>query len=226
MGYREYLTTLGLGRLCWWLCVHHPDEVKSKSKKLSYTEDYWQNCFLPSTIAHEIWDRGCLLTEEEMATTVVFGSNDEGDYFVQCPGKGCGLFELPRHGSAMRYLPDGLLKPFECPESARHVFQFPFFEPANDRDGYTGIFLTDIATFPEFWNLVERRWGSTMRVVVRDHPYGPRAFIKSIQGSIAFHESRSLVEMKFDGDFKREVHDELKKLKHLVHSWEGDVPEV
>src|SRR4051812_15645427 len=72
LGYREYLTTLGIGTFCEKLEVQRPSQIEPEL-------DYWQKEFVPIAVEEGFWEDGCLLTAEEMAKSVFFATNSEGD---------------------------------------------------------------------------------------------------------------------------------------------------
>lgn len=197
-GYREYLTTLGIGRFCLKMEVQTPSQIESEM-------EYWRREFVPIAVEEGFWKDGALLTSVEMAESVVFATTSEGDRLVSCPGKGGAVFELPRHESKMCLLPQGFLKPFDCAFGARERFRFPFFEAENGRSCMTQLLLKADAKYRDVWDLVEDRWGSTFRVVEGDTRSSGQttAFIKSIEGAVPLEEGHETpwFYFQYDADY-------------------------
>jgi hypothetical protein len=221
-GYREYLTTLGMGIFCEQLDVQRPSQIERELK-------YWQKEFVPIAVEEGFWDNGALLTADELSKTVFFATNSEGDKFVACPSKGRVVFELPRHDSKMRLLKKGFLKPFDCAYGARTRFRFPFFKPDNNRDRMAQLILKAGVDPMEVWGLVKKTWGKSMRVVEGDPRTSDQtiAFIKSIQGGVKLEGGYDTpwFYFEYDVDHRKEVHQVLRRLKPLVETPGGDWPE-
>src|SRR5262249_43533154 len=147
---------------------------------------HWQKVHAPIAAEEGFWEDKSLLSADELAKSVFFATNSEGDKFVSCPSKGRVVFELPRHESKMRLLKQGFLKPFDCAYGARKRFRFPFFRPDSDRDRMIQLILKASADPSEVWGLVKKTWGKSMRVVEGDPTTSEQtiAFIKAIQGGV------------------------------------------
>lgn len=222
LGYREYLITLGVGTFCEKLEVQRPSQIEPEL-------DYWRKEFVPIAVEEGFWEDGCLLTGEEMAESVFFATNSEGDKFVACPSKGGVVFELPRHESKMRLLKQGFLRPFECALGAQNRFQFPFFRPDNCRGCMAQLILRADADPREVWTLVEKTWGKNIRVVEGDPttPDQTIAFVKAIQGGVKLEGGYDTpwFYFEYDVDHRPEVHGVVKQLAHLVQARGGDWPQ-
>lgn len=219
LGYREYLTTLGLGNCCEGLEVLSPAEVE-----MGLT--YWQKEHAPIASEEGFWEDGSLLTAKELAKSVIFARNCHGDHFIGCPRKKRAVFELPRHDSKMRLLEQGFLAPFDCWYHARKRFSFPFFVPENDghRRSSGTLHLKVDANPLEAWPLIEKTWSGSLRVVEGDTTAVVRTcvFIKAIQGSATLWVVDGQNEHEFyfgyDVDHEREVKVVIQQLSHLFES--------
>jgi hypothetical protein len=220
-GYREYLTTLGIGTFCEKLEVQRPSKIKKDMK-------HWRKEFVPIAVQEGFWEDHSLLSADDMAASVVFASNSGGDKFVACPSKGQVIFELPRQDSRMRLLKQGFLKPFDCAYGARKRFRFPFFRPENSADCLTQLILKPRAKSGEVWALVKKTWGKDMKVVEGDPRTSDHsiAFIKAIQGLVTLEGGHDTpwFSFEYDPEHKQEVHDVVRQLAHLVKTHGGDWP--
>jgi len=176
LGYREYLTRLGVGRFSGFLNVYTPQQVKEQLR-------YWRE-----TLAEVIVDgmevgmygRG-VLSAEKVREAVLVAHTDNGDQFVATPSLGQALFVIPRGSPSIRSLRRGFLDPMACCRAVDVKDAAPWFEAENGRRRLANFAVRGSAAvvekaLTEWWGEREIRtfgkfeapsWGSVMSFGVR-----------------------------------------------------------
>jgi hypothetical protein len=128
LGYREYLTELGVGRFSGFLNVNTPQEVKEQV-------GYWRKRGAEVIIdGMEVgaYRRG-VLSARKVREAFLVAHTDNGDQFVSTPSCGQALFVIPRGSPSIRSLRCGFLDPMACCRAVDVEDAAPWFEAANGR---------------------------------------------------------------------------------------------
>jgi hypothetical protein len=186
LGYREYLTTFGWGRMCEWLWVDKPEHVRDNlPEEMPLRRRLWVEQWYTNELP---WLNPGPLSANDLAEAVRFGSSQEGDYFVSCPRHGNAIFMIPRHGSEIRLVEHGF---FGVPELSHQVMShdFPFFETWDRFNRWNREFDVSpdrgliglIATTKSHWGAEEFKQS---RASLEDHPH---LFVRSIGGHFTLY---------------------------------------
>jgi len=85
-GYRDYVTTFGLGEYCSYIRIDMPSALLSEYKNYQrFLDEYW------------FWDLGKgILTKQRAIESIKFGGTDIGDTLIFHPTNPGEIFVLPR----------------------------------------------------------------------------------------------------------------------------------
>jgi hypothetical protein len=125
-GYREYLTTLGRGEYCDFLCVWTPSQIR---ESLAEERSYFSEHFPVEFAKYPYPDR-------DYSACVPIASTKDGDYIVVWPDAPYELIGLPRQDIECYRLPLGFADLLNWElyigQPRDYVFQppFRFFEPS------------------------------------------------------------------------------------------------
>jgi hypothetical protein len=175
LGYREYLTQLGVGRFSGFLIVYTPQQVKQQL-------GYWRQTLAEVTVdgmGVGMYSRS-VLSAKKIREAFPVAHTDNGDLFVSTPSCGQGLFVIPRDSARIRSLRRGFLDPKACCRAV-DVDAGPWFEAANGRRRITNFGVRGGAAvvekvLTELWGKREIRsfgkceaasWGSVVSFGVR-----------------------------------------------------------
>ncbi|HLM01711.1 MAG TPA: SMI1/KNR4 family protein [Pyrinomonadaceae bacterium] len=97
-GYKEYVTTLGLGEYCNYIRIDMPRAILSGCKEHQQTlDDYW------------FWEMGeDLLSKEKAIESIKIGDTVDGDVIIFHPSNSEELFVLPRHDDMLHKIGSNL----------------------------------------------------------------------------------------------------------------------
>ncbi len=206
LGYREYLTQLGVGEFSGFLHVHSPEQVKSDLA-------YWRETgveILVDGLQVGMLNRG-VLSAKKLRESVIFGHTDNGDKLVSTPSAGEALFAIPRDSPTIRSLRHGFLDPQACCRAVGVTDVLPWFEPRDGRRKMTNFLARGGGIAVE--QAIKERWGDQeIRRFDATASQAPSVFfgVRAIQGMVRVHggavRARSIgISASFDGDFAAEV---------------------
>lgn len=123
-GYREFVTTLGMGDYCGFVRMYDPAEiVKSRSERQSQFTEY----------AHQ-WENGFeVLSKERLRECIVIGASIDADLIAFHPDIPGTIYELPRHNSTIYKIGTCLDEALAWYRQERLRASFSYFESYIDR---------------------------------------------------------------------------------------------
>jgi hypothetical protein len=97
-GYKDYVTTLGLGEYCNYIRIAMPQDILLSYKKYQqFLDKYW------------FWEMGEEILSKEKATeSIKIGETIDGDVIIFHPSNSNELFVLPRHDDMLHKIGDNL----------------------------------------------------------------------------------------------------------------------
>jgi hypothetical protein len=223
-GYREYMTTLGVGTYCDLVQVLTPAQVReARDERREFVREYYL----------QFWgENETSLALEEAVGGVFFASTCDGDEVYYLPDKG-RLFVLPRHDDVVYWLEVGFADPLDWTSPSRRpkVYQPPFryFEP---RGGDRRIIEFFTAGAFDMGALAERfrtRWSGQE---VRSIP-GPESvllFPRAIRGRVQLTQApadpRVGIRVDYDNDCSAEVERFAGELREMgfFETWRHPTP--
>lgn len=152
LGYREYLTQLGVGRFSSFLSVYVPQQVKLHLR-------LWREQIadvVVDGIEVGTYTKGGL-SAKRVREAVPFAGTDNGDTFVSTPSCGNSLFVIPHCGPTIRKLRNGFLDPMACCRAVGVNDAHPWFEAANGRQQSSNFAVRGGAPVVE--KALRERWG-------------------------------------------------------------------
>ncbi len=208
LGYREYLTQLGIGRFSGFLTVESPQQVKEQL-------EYWRGELLGAAVIVDgmkvgLYNRG-VLSATKVRESFLFATTDNGDKFVSTPSCGQTLFVILDGGPSIRTLQHGFLDPLACCRAVGATDRRPWFEAANGRRelcGFEvrgGISVIDNGV-TQLWKQQEIRrfekvdYGSSGSI----ETYGIRA-IDGLLRVFSKSPGKHSVSVSYDKDYKDQV---------------------
>jgi hypothetical protein len=210
LGYREYLTHLGVGRFSKFLTVSSPERVKKVLSR--WREDIAE--VVIDGIAVGMYRRG-VLSAKRLREAFWVGHTDNGDNFVSTPSCGETLFIVPRDSPTIRELRRGLLDPIACCRAAGVNDVQPWFEADNDRRRLSSCTTTCGAPVVE--RALMERWGR--REVRRFNPTDAQSAVdfgvRAIEGLVKVHagvQGTTVVTASFDKEFASDVRAFMKEI--------------
>jgi hypothetical protein len=128
LGYREYLTQLGVGKFSGFLNVYTPQQVKEQL-------GYWRETLAEVIVdGMEVGMYGRrVLSAKKVREAFPVAHTDNGDQFVSTPSCGQALFVIPRGSPSIRSLRRGFLDPMACCRAVDVEDAAPWFEAENGR---------------------------------------------------------------------------------------------
>jgi hypothetical protein len=98
VGYKEYVTMLGLGNYCYYIRVDMPSEILSGYEEYRDSlREYW------------FWEMGKdILTKEKALESIKIGETIDGDAIIFHPSRSDELFVLPRHDDMLHLIGSSL----------------------------------------------------------------------------------------------------------------------
>ena len=181
IGYQEYLLELGRGELCDLLRVDPPRDVRAS---LQPANDWLRETWTQG-IEGGWWKPG-LLTADDLLHAVQFATSAEGDSFVSVPRFPGELFELPRHHSVIRLLPQGFFGAVQD-SIVRMKHDFAFFEPHSRGLGHQCYEFSPVTTFEQFIDTARRRWSGECRQSRTELDEQPSLFFRQVQCRLEFY---------------------------------------
>jgi hypothetical protein len=129
-GYREYMTTLGVGTYCDLVQILTPARIrKVRDERRQFVREYYRQFWGASESS---------LSLDEAVAGVFFASTCDGDEMYYLPAQE-RLFILPRHNDVVFWLEAGFADPLDWRSARRraNIFRPPFryFEPAGETGG-------------------------------------------------------------------------------------------
>ena len=208
IGYREYLTQLGIGRFSGFLTVNTPQQVKEEL-------EYWRDPELGAAAIVDGMNVGLygksVLSAKKVRESFLFASTDNGDKFVSTPSCGQSLFVILDGGPNIRTLRQGFSDPLACCRAVGATDRRPWFEAANGRRQLCtfnvrgGDSVVD-KTLPQSWKQQEIRrfekvdYGSSGETIT----YGVRAIEGLLKVSGTLRGGHS-VSISYDKNYEDQV---------------------
>ncbi len=184
IGYREYVTSLGLGTMCTFLIVKMPSQIRNPERQ---DEEFYRKVFAyagqyaskPGNVA------GLDSTDFERATVFAYASAEAPIWFASRT-QGARLFEHVE-GDTFE-IENGFFGLVErCAAGQQH--EFPFFEPRNGRRRMRQLYVRPGVGRTGFVEAMSRRWGRDNLRCSRSskEEYYPHYFVPAIEGHIELH---------------------------------------
>jgi hypothetical protein len=167
LGYREYMSLLGVGKLCNYLYVDSPEVIReNQDAHREYIDSYYEDFFE---------DQLDILSFEDALESIHVASSTVGDIIVYTPELDGKLYVLERYSSDIYLLESGFFTPFlwTHPEKSSMDFSqianFLYFTPMHHRQNFR---FNDVKNCDEnsliqqvlaFWN------GSETHIETHEH---------------------------------------------------------
>jgi hypothetical protein len=204
IGYREYVTSLGLGTMCTFLVVKMPSQIRNPERQ---DEEFYREVFAqagqfvskPDNVA------GLDSTDLERATVFAYASAEAPIWFATRT-HGTRLFELVE-GDTFE-IENGFFGLVErCAAGQQH--EFPLFEPKNGRRRMRQLYVRPGVGRTGFVESMARRWGRDNLRCSRSskEEYYPDYFVPAIEGHIELHLDPQSNRLPGDSFFVRVCYD-------------------
>lgn len=202
-GYREYMTTLGVGTYCDLVDPLTPIKIReARDERREFVREYYRKFWGESESS---------LAFEEAVTGVFFASSCDGDEFYYLPAQR-RLFVLPRHDEVLFWLEGGFMDPLNWSSPSRragvHQPPFRYFEPAGRDRRFIEFFTAGAFDMRTLADRFRARWsGQEVRSIPGAECIDlfPRAIQGRVQLTQATADPRVGVRVDYDNDCLVEV---------------------
>jgi hypothetical protein len=209
-GYREFMTTLGVGLYCDFVRVYPPLRILMQCEELRHL---WSENF--SWIAGER-----VLSRDEVVQSVIVGDTIDGDQIIGCPKYPGRVFVLSRHDDTICVMDEGLFEPLLWRNStfAPQWLPFHYFQSYVDRATIELFTARRDLTSDDVANKLINHWQSSELRQLKEE--GCRLlFLKSFGGRVQLAQSswdgRIAITIAFDKDCRLEAESCLPGLFRL-----------
>lgn len=203
LGYREYMTTLGVGTYCDLVQVLPPAEVQSeRDERREFLREYYL----------QFWARSQRhLTLDEALAGVYFANTCDGDQIYFLPAQG-SMVALPRHNDVVYWLDAGLKDPLDwrSPQRPSHINRPPFryFEPGGMNRWIIEFFTAEAHDMRSLAEQLRARWArQEVRAIIEAESVllFPRAIRGRIQLTSGTEDPRVGIRIDYDRDSSAEI---------------------
>jgi hypothetical protein len=204
IGYREYVTSFGLGTMCTFLVVKMPSQLRNPDRG---DEEHYREVFrFAGEYASDSGNvAGLDPTEFERATVFAY-ANAEAPIWFATRTRRARLFEHVE-GDTFE-IENGFFGLVERCTAGQH-HEFPFFEPRNGRRRMRQLYVRPGVGRTGFVEAMARRWGpDTLRCSrsAQGELY-PHYFVAAIEGHIELHLDPQYSQLPGDSFFVRACYD-------------------
>ena len=204
IGYREYVTSFGLGTMCTFLVAKMPSQIRNPERE---DEEFYRQVFAyagehasnPGNLA------GLDSSDFEHASVFAY-ANAESPIWFATRTRGARLFEYTECGTFE--IENGFFGLVErCTAGQQH--EFPFFEPRNGRRRMRQLYVRPGVGRTGFVEAMARRWGRDNLRCSRssEAEYYPHYFVPAIEGHIELHLDPQYNRLPGDSFFVRACYD-------------------
>jgi hypothetical protein len=203
LGYREYLTHLGVGIFSEFLTVYSPLQVKANLR--SWRKELVDAILDGISVGSY---KNSAMSAKQLRESIFIASTCNGDDFVSTPSCGQTLFAIPNRSGSFRRIRNGFLDPIACCRAVG-VPVHAYFEARNNRRRLCNFVLR--RNVRDLENALSERWGKIRRFEethtpswVWCAPFG----VPSIEGLVKLYSGRPgprIVTMSYDKEFARDV---------------------
>jgi hypothetical protein len=168
-GYREYMTTLGVGDYCDFIRVYPPERILKEHEETRRRRDQ-----------HYFWEKGHdVLSKEQVLECVIFADSIGSDEIIAHPRVPDRLYVLPRHDDDIYWVPGSFFDPMTWHSSKGIAEETPAFKTfASWRDiAFVELFTEkDTFTLPGIAEYFTSRLGSSDLHRIEDYERDDQGF--------------------------------------------------
>ena len=178
-GYKNFVTTYGVGTFCGFLVIPSPTEISKFSMNFR-------------------WNSGTDVLNEEMAKGAYqIASTIDADVIIFCPKSEKGIYVLPRHSDSIFWIDENFRDPsvwFSKNGIERNSEPLKYFEPLVERDFIELRANNSFSLIDETISCIEKEFNIKYKVIHRRYDDVDLIFVK---------EMAAMIEVSRSGDYIR-----------------------